>query len=484
MTMKTETIMAKDDYTKVKQPKKQHPKTNWLINPAVPLQFSSIKHSSATEVAVLVTTFLVLLLGAAGVYYLQPQLDQLHLNRIATTFGAAFVVLTTGLFLFRAGVFLFHVYLFLKYKPVEAVDDDQLPTCTVIVPAYNEGKLVYDTLMSLVHSDYPQEKLQLLAIDDGSKDDTWEWIQKAKLELGNRVTIFKQPENKGKRHALYRGFNIGTGEVFVTVDSDSIVQRDTLRNLVSPMVLHPDCGAVAGNVAVLNEKEGALPKMLNVSFVMSFEFKRSAESVLVLCTPGALAAYRREAVFACLEEWINQTFNGKPSDIGEDRAMTNMILKQGCKVLFQRNAYVFTNVPEQYAGLYKMFIRWGRSNVREHLMMAKYVFTNFRASGKWGPRLLFLDQSLHFLMMYPLLFFMFFFVANYPLEFLSTTLLSILVVSTFSVGFYAKRYNLYKALWGYTYSLFFSFSLFWIAPYSMATAAKGGWLTREITVKA
>src|SRR5690554_7156643 len=85
---------------------------------------------------------------------------------------------------------------------------------------------------------------------------------------------------------------------------------------------------------------------------------------------------------------------GKPSDIGEDRAMTNMILKQGNKVLFQRNAYAYTNVPESYKGLYKMFIRWGRSNVRENIEMSKYVFTNFREESKIGPRLLFLSQSL------------------------------------------------------------------------------------------
>jgi hyaluronan synthase len=186
--------------------------------------------------------------------------------------------------------------LFFRYKPVSSVTDEELPTCTVIVPAYNEGKLVYSTLKSLVESSYPSEKLELLAIDDGSKDDTWEWMKKAKAELGDRVTIFQQPSNQGKRHALYRGFNLGTGEVFVTVDSDSIVENDTLRNLVSPFVTNKNCGAVAGNVRVLNNQKAIIPRMLNVSFVFSFEFIRSAQSVLgsVLCTPGALAAYRRE----------------------------------------------------------------------------------------------------------------------------------------------------------------------------------------------
>ena len=178
-------------------------------------------------------------------------------------------------------------------------------------------------------------------------------MQEAKKQLGDRVSICQQPKNMGKRHALYRGFNEGTGAVFVTVDSDSIVKKDTLRNLVSPFVTNIKCGAVAGNIRVLNNQKALLPKMLDVSFVLSFEFVRSAESSLnsVLCTPGALAAYRSEAVFACLPQWINQTFMGQASDIGEDLAMTNMILNQGYHLLFQRNAYAYNNVPEEYPGL-------------------------------------------------------------------------------------------------------------------------------------
>lgn len=434
---------------------------------------------------VLISTFLVMIGAAFLVYQLQPSFEQFNLERLNSTFGMIFLVLSIALLTYKACFFLFKASLYLRYKSIQSVSDEELPTCTIIVPAYNEGKLVWETLKSIADSDYPNEKLQLLAIDDGSKDDTWYWMQQAKLRLGDRLTIFQQPENKGKRQALYRGFNLGTGEVFVTIDSDSIIKKDTLRNLVSPFVTNENCGAVAGNVRVLNNQKAMLPKMLNVSFVMSFEFVRAAESMLgsVLCTPGALAAYRRDAVFNCLPEWINQTFMGKPSDIGEDRAMTNMILKQGHHVLFQRNAHVLTNVPEQYKGLYKMFIRWGRSNVRENIMMAKYVFTNFRKDSTSGARLLFFNQSLNIIMTYPFLLFMLFFIVTHPLLFLSSTLLSILIISSFPVLFYAKRYNFSESIWAYTYSILYTFGLFWITPYAIATAAKSGWLTRELPVK-
>jgi hyaluronan synthase len=446
-------------------------------------QFPNPKEKTRDLRGILVrATSLGLLMGAAYlVYALQNDFSRYNLDHLDTTWGKVFFIITGALFLFKAGFFFYNLYLYFRYKPVSAVADEQLPTCTVIVPAYNEGKQVWATLMSLAKSDYPTEKLQLLAIDDGSKDDTWEWMLKAKEDLGDRVSIFQQPENKGKRHALYRGFNTGTGEVFVTVDSDSEVTEDTLRNLVSPFVTNEKCGAVAGNIRVLNNgKKALLPKMLDVSFVLSFEFVRSAESTLesVMCTPGALAAYKREAVFGCLDEWINQTFMGQPSDIGEDRAMTNMILKQGYHVLFQRNAYAYTNVPERYTGLYKMFIRWGRSNVRENLAMAKYVFTDFREGSKVGSRILFLNQVIKLVMSYPSILLMLFFVLMDPVLFISSTLFTILIWSSFPVLFYAKRYKLSESFWAYSYSIFYTFGLFWITPYAIATANKRGWLTR------
>ncbi|WP_405199817.1 glycosyltransferase [Christiangramia sp. LLG6405-1] len=436
-------------------------------------------------IVVLISTFILMLGSAYLVYFLQSDFTEINTARMNTTWGYAFFILASALFLYRGAFFIYNLVLYFKYKPIESVSNEELPTCTVIVPAYNEGKQVYATLMSLAESEFPTEKLQLLAIDDGSKDDTWSWMQEAKKVLGDRVAIYQQPENKGKRHALYRGFNLGTGEVFVTVDSDSVVNADTLRNLVSPFVVNEKCGAVAGNIRVLNNEKALLPKMLNVNFVLSFEFMRSSESTLesVLCTPGALAAYRASAVFECLPEWINQTFMGKPSDIGEDRAMTNMILKQGQHVLFQRNAYAYTNVPEQYKGLYKMFIRWGRSNVRENIAMSKYVFTQFREGSTLGSRLLFINQFLKIIMSYPLIMIMLFFVISHPLLFLSSTFLGIMVYSSFPVLFYAKRYKLSESLWAYSYSILHTFGLFWITPYAIATASRSGWLTRELSVK-
>lgn len=440
------------------------------------------KNPFSSKSLILIGTFLLLIGAVFSLFYFNPYFEEIHLERLDQFGGNALVYF--GFSLLAANVvFLIYIFtLYLRYKVTESVADDALPMTTVIVPAYNEGELVYKTLTSLVQSDYPADKLQIISIDDGSKDDTWNWMRKAKMEFGDRVSIYQQPENKGKRHALYRGFHLATGEVFITVDSDSIVKKDTLRNMASPFVANDKCGAVAGNVRVLNKKNAIIPRMLNVSFAFSFEFIRSAQSAIgsVFCTPGALSAYRKDVVMNCLPDWINQTFMGEASTIGEDRAMTNMILKQGYNVLFQRNAYVYTNIPERYKNLHKMFTRWERSNVRETIAMSRFAFGNFREGPKAGTRILLLYYWSRLLLAIPMFLLMFLTIAMYPLLFLNATLIGILAFSSVQALFYAKKHDVPDSFWAYPYSIFYAFTLFWITPYAILTAKRSGWLTREL----
>lgn len=429
---------------------------------------------------------LLLFVGTGtSLIYFWNDFEAFHTERLASSWGYYTLALSVGLLSIKFLFLLFITVAYKRYKPIESVSDDELPSCTIIVPAYNEGRQVYDTLKSIVSSNYPKKKLEVISIDDGSKDDTWEWMQKAKRELIGNITILQQPKNQGKRHALYRGFHAGSGDIFITIDSDSIVSKNTLRNMASPFAVNEKCGAVAGNVLVLNKKDGIIPKMLNVSFAFSFEFIRSAQSVFgsVLCTPGALAAYRKEAVMNCLPEWINQRFLGQQTDIGEDRAMTNMILKQGYEVLFQKNAEALTKIPEKYKNLSKMYIRWERSNVRENIMLSKFAFTNFREGSKIGTRILLFNQWLKVLMAYPALIILITLITMHPVLILTSMLLGIIVFSSIPAFFYAYKRELEDAKWAYVYSIYYTFSLFWITPYAIATANRRGWLTREIPQK-
>jgi hyaluronan synthase len=390
--------------------------------------------------------------------------------------------LAGGFMVLHAAVLIWRIVLFKLYRPLPDATNDQLPRCTVVVPAYNEGALVLKTLESLAGNDYPPEKLQIIAVDDGSQDDTWQWIKTARNRLGNRIMAIRLPRNKGKRHALHAGFLKARGDVFVTVDSDSIVEPQTLRRLVSPFIASPRTGAVAGNVRVLNHRKGLIPRMLNVVFVYSFDFIRATQSAVntVMCTPGALSAYRRDIVMRVLPQWLNQTFCGRPATIGEDRAMTNLILREGYHVLFQENAKVYTDVPVHYTKLCKMLLRWARSNVRETIAMSRFAFRPFRRDSMIGARINLLLGWITLTASQLLLVTTWGSILLYPGAFGLNVLCGVAMSATLSAGLYAWRYRSLDCMWAYVYSIFWFTGLFWITPYALFTAHRSAWMTRQL----
>lgn len=368
------------------------------------------------------------------------------------------------------------------YKEVPLVEDEKLLSCAVIIPAYNEGKHVMASLNSILEADYPVDKLEIIAVDDGSTDDTWEYISQAAEKSNGRIKAIKQPCNQGKRFAIYAGIMQSKGEIIVTIDSDSIIFGDTLKKLVSPYIENLKVGCVAGNVRVLNIDEGILPKMLEVSFLFSFEFVRAAQSAFrgVFCAPGALTSFRRSAVKNFLKEWVEQKFFGAPANIGEDRALTSFILKNGYDVVFQKSAIVYTLVPRTYKGLCKMLIRWERSNVRENFAMIPFVWNrlNFRDFKLISMQLtLFMQIMWSIVPLFAAFWYIYCMVATLGYFFL--------VVSPMVVAFavlpailYWHRCKNINAFLAYIYSLFYFTVLFWITPYSILSFYRSSWLTR------
>jgi hyaluronan synthase len=397
------------------------------------------------------------------------------------SYGSIYIGIGQTLLVINLSALLWRVILFFRYRPVEGCPDSQLPTCTVIVPAYNEGSMVLKTLESVLQSDYPAAKMQIIAVDDGSKDDTWLWMEKAAAQAKGRIEAVRMPKNGGKRKALYEGIMRSKADVLVTIDSDSLIDPDTIRCLVSPFA-DEKIGGVAGNVAVLNKQKDIIPRMLDISFAYSFEFIRASQSVVntVFCTPGALSAYRRKAVMPVLDAWLNQTFLGQPAGIGEDRAMTNAILKSGYHVTFQSNAVVYTNVPVRYKGLCKMFLRWARSNVRETLAMASFIFTPFRRTPAAGARANFVLSAIQMIVPQILLAGLAGCILWHPALFLCHALFGACIAGSVPAAFYAWRRSFSsEALWAILYSMFWIFGLSWIAPYALITAGNNKWLTRE-----
>ena len=396
-----------------------------------------------------------------------------------------FLFIFSGILLLAANIvyFAWQILLVKQYRPFPDPGNDNLPTVSVIVPAFNEGHLVSETLQSLLRSDYPLEKLEIITVNDGSRDDTWKWMYPAVQASGGRTIAVDLPRNAGKRNAIYKGMLVSTSEVIVTLDSDTQIPPRSLRELVAPFCHDETIGGVAGNLRVLNPQDGLIPRMLDVSFVFGFEFLKSAQSMVrsVLCQPGAFSAFRRSALMPHMKEWLNETIFGRPAVIGEDRALTNILLREGWGVVFQRDAVSYSEMPTGYGALCKMMIRWTRGNFRENFYLFKYVFKklDFRDENLTGMQINLIVQT--FWQISPIVLTLLavwsFFTGAFA--FFSGIILSILFWSTLPAFVYARRYSQAESLWSYVYGFFSFVTMFWVAPYSVLTVHHVGWMTRQ-----
>jgi len=372
---------------------------------------------------------------------------------------------------------LMRTLLWLRYHPFASAQSENAPMLTVVIPAYNEGAMVEASIASVAAAHYPRGRLEIIAIDDGSTDDTWRYIERATFRFRDIATAIRLPENRGKRGALAEGFRRARGDIVVTVDSDSTIERETLLAIAGPFS-DAGVGAVAGKVAVHNRRSALIPRMLHVRFILSFDFLRSAQSMFrtVFCCPGALAAYRTSVVRSVLENWEGQTFLGTRCTYGEDRALTNYILGAGYDTVYQRTAVVHTMVPETYSKLCKMFIRWDRSYIREEFRFANVVW---RRPPLW--RALALYESCITNLRFPVAYLsiaLWVMNAIHDPASVGRMLLAIMVVSSLYVLYYLRSERSWDFAYGILYGYFSFFALTWIFPYAALTLRSRSWLTR------
>ena len=174
---------------------------------------------------------------------------------------------------------------------------------------------------------------------------------------------------------------------------------------------------------------------------------------------------------------------GKAATIVEDRALTNLILATGHRVVYQRNAVVMTKAPTTYNSLRLMLMRWARSNVREGLVMLSYVFKNFRKPGEganWVSLFtvtqmirITVFEALKCALLVALLMHTF------------NTLLAIIFACVFaaiipSVVYFLRHRTGFGLRWALPYTLYWMFSLSWIPLWGILTASNSGWLTRSL----
>lgn len=373
---------------------------------------------------------------------------------------------------------LFRTLLWYRYRTPRLADMASAPPLTVVIPAYNEGAMVARSIHSVAQARYPRDRLEIIVVDDGSADDTWSYIQQAAADYPGLVTTRRFERNRGKRAALEAGFRAARGEVLVTIDSDSVIDPDTLLAMAGPF-RDPDVGAVAGKVSVYNRSAGLIPRMLKVRFALSFDFLRAVQSTYgtVYCCPGALAGYRTSVVHRVLDAWTGQRFLGRACTYGEDRALTNAILEQGYDCVYQRAAIVHTLVPTGYRQLCKMFLRWDRSYVREELRFARHIVWKRPLPARLIALMELVVTNLRYPIGWAVMALMLTLLPGHP-DLLLRFSLALLLVSALNMLYYLRGERSWDFVYGIGYAYFSAFALFWIFPYAVVTARTQGWLTR------
>lgn len=376
---------------------------------------------------------------------------------------------------------IFRTILWIRYKPMSLEPGEQVnwPFVSIIMPALNEEDLVEKSIDSIFTSYYPKNKLEVICINDGSTDMTLYKMMRAKQKYGKKLKLINFRENQGKRRAIYAGLKMAKGDVIITVDTDSKIGRSAIKNVVVPLIKDNKTGAVAGKVAVLNEKENFLTRMLAIRYSLSFNFGRAYQSIYgaVFCCPGALTAYRRNVLMKFIHEWVNQKFLGTTCTYGEDRALTTKILKAGYMTRYQSNAVVYTKVPSRFVEMSKMYLRWTRSYIRESIIFGRFMFTRYREKHRLLPIFdFFFLNFLHPFHIFSLGIITYSFFIN-PL-FILRHLAIIVIVSFFLSLYYLRSDRSLSFLYGIPYALITAFCLWWIVPYSALTLRNRSWLTR------
>ncbi|MFW3146112.1 MAG: glycosyltransferase [Thermoplasmatota archaeon] len=368
------------------------------------------------------------------------------------------------------------IILYTLYKPFE--DRGYRPRVTVVVPAFNEGPFVEKSLNALVRSTYPKDLMEVIAVDDGSSDDTFKYIQKMSRRYPNLIKAIRFPSNRGKREAMAEGVKLATGEIIVFIDSDTRIKRNAIEHLVAPFT-DPKVGGVTGKVKVENWRTNILTRMLSVRYVMSFDFYRSTSSVFggITCLSGVISAYRKDLLEGIIPQWKEQMFLGRKCTFGDDRSLTNHILKKDYLTVYSRKAVARTLAPENIKKLCRMLIRWNKSFLRETIILMNYILR---------PRIMKKRKMLLFegVMTTVMPFLMIGLVATIYIRifmdpaYLLTVVLSITTMAMIYMLFYVKAERNWRFVYGIAYAFFFITILIWLLPYAMFTINRTQWGTR------
>ena len=229
------------------------------------------------------------------------------------------------------------------------LDPSFQPAVAVLIPAYNEEKVIERTIRSVLASSYP--KLRVIVIDDGSKDDTLAIARgKFQKEIASGKLLVLTKPNSGKAEALNFGLQHVTEDFYIGIDADTVIAKEAIARLM-PHFLDQTVGAVAGNAKVGN-RINIWTRWQALEYITSQNFERRALDLLgaVTVVPGALGAWRTDLVRQAGRYHVNT--------VAEDADLTMSLLRMGSRVIYEDRALAYTEAPVNARGLMRQRFRW------------------------------------------------------------------------------------------------------------------------------
>ncbi|OGU67326.1 MAG: glycosyl transferase [Stygiobacter sp. RIFOXYC12_FULL_38_8] len=277
------------------------------------------------------------------------------------------LVIFLFILLIRYFATLFMAYFFITRYTVQD-KHGYFPFVSIIVPVYNEGKVLRSSIESLLELDY--SNYEIIIVNDGSTDDTaivaesLVGYQKGVSGLV-KVSLINKP-NGGKAKALNAGIQYSEAQFVLCMDGDSQLSEDTLKMAVRHFI-DPAVGAVAGNVKVQNRKR-MLTDLQALEYLEGLNMARSSQGFLQMVNiiPGPIGIFRKSA-FKDAGFYSSDTF-------AEDADVTLKILAAGWKIAYEPNAIAFTEAPITIYQLLKQRYRWTRGILQAIRKHKKYLF--------------------------------------------------------------------------------------------------------------
>lgn len=302
-------------------------------------------------------------------------------SKTATEFWAdpwllVYTVFVTSFELSRLAGAMLYKYSFSRIVPLAGgrFEGEKFePAVSFVIPCKNEEKAITKTIDKCFQADYPKDKLEVIIINDGSTDGTIDVLNELKKRYKNLI-IVDWKVNRGKRHGMSTGFAMASGEIIVQLDSDSYIDPSTFRYLIEPF-RNEKIGAVCAHADPENADENLLTKMQAAYYFLSFRILKAAESTFmsVFCCSGCSSAYRKNVVMPIMDIWLNEKFLGLPVTWGDDRALTNWVIKLGYKTIYTDEAQAYTICPNKWKVFFTQQVRWKKGWFVNSIFASKFI---------------------------------------------------------------------------------------------------------------